>query len=61
MRVDLEELRRALAFVSTVNNFELSEIEWFDSSGVRDIDQEKVSEWKFIGLNNTTFAMTELL
>jgi hypothetical protein len=61
MKVDLEELRRALAFVSTVNHCELSEIEWFDSSGVRDIDQEKVREWKFIGLNNTTFAMTELL
>lgn len=61
MIVDLSELANAMAYLQKVNSVPLDSIEWMDRGEAVEPDALKVAQWKFVGLNNTSFAATHLM
>lgn len=56
MEVRLEELKAALDVLSAINKVPLEEIVWTAGGEPLEVDPEAVQRFKFMGLNNTTFA-----
>jgi hypothetical protein len=60
MKVNLNELEAAQALFDKVNGEPLENIQWFRDDELLLVPKREVDEWKFIGLSNTAFAVTQL-
>ncbi len=58
MKVDIEEIRALKARLAEINLVPLEDIQWFENGVEVQIPPETVAEWKFVGLNNADFVMT---
>jgi hypothetical protein len=57
MIVNYDEVLRQMEIRSGINRMPLEEIEWVRDDGTRIVfDPKLVDEFKFIGLNNTSFV-----
>jgi hypothetical protein len=61
MKVDLIELDHVLSWLREIEHADLSKIEWFHRGCEIIPDRNLVEEWKFVGLNNRTFAEMNLI
>jgi len=61
MIVDLSYLQGVLKYRKMVNDEPLDKITWIKNGKEVVIDKASLDEWKFIGLNNVTFAEEYLL
>ncbi len=56
LRVDLEELVKVKQYLRDINNTPLEDIEWYYADKHIPLFSESLKEWKYCGLNNTSFA-----
>jgi hypothetical protein len=56
MIVDLQKLQDAVDYITIVNSVDLDQIEWRRNNKQVHVEPELIEEWKFMGLNNVTFA-----
>lgn len=59
MKINIEEILELQDRRAKINNALLSEIEFYENGIKIEIDPEVLEEWKFIGLNNTDFIITD--
>jgi hypothetical protein len=52
MKVDINKLQEALDYIKLINSVDLDKIDW----GTTDFPAVSVSDFKFIGLSNVSFA-----
>lgn len=59
IEIDLDKLQEALDYIKFVNSSDLSDIIWVQGGTFASSSEEDVKEWKFVGLNNSTFAVMQ--
>jgi len=59
LRVNYEDLQEALNYISTINHRGLAEIELYVDGKKIEITQEEIEKWKFIGLNDVEWIMSQ--
>lgn len=59
MIVNIEEIYRAVSELKAINELNLKDIEFYENGKKIDISDEIIENWKFIGLNNHSFIMSE--
>lgn len=57
--VDLQKLQEAVDYITSVNSIDLNQIEWHRDNKLVHIEPELIDEWKFVGLNNVSFARNQ--
>jgi hypothetical protein len=55
VKIDVAEVRKARAFLRSVNKHELEDIEWIDKGTPLKISDKAVAEFQYLGLNNSDF------
>lgn len=61
MKIDIEDVLEHLNWRSSVNDRDISEIEWYRDGEKVDVSAEEIEEWRFTGLNNIDFVTFYLL
>jgi predicted negative regulator of RcsB-dependent stress response len=61
LKVDLNELERALNYLKTINQHELKNIEWWRGDVEVKPSDKLIEEFRFTGLSNVDFAEVNLL
>lgn len=61
MRVSLQELLAAQAYLDKINKCPLDKIVWYDNDDEMDVAPELIEEWRFVGLSNVDFAFNHLV
>ncbi len=59
MRIDIEDVYEIQKERSRINSIPLEDMELYLDGERIEISEEKISEWKFIGLNNYYFIIDE--
>jgi len=59
MIVNIEEIYRAIGELEAINNLKLKDIDFYENGEKIKISSEVIDRWKFIGLNNHEFIMSE--
>ena len=59
MRVDIEYIKHIQKERARINKVELEDIEFFEGGEKVDISQKIIDDFKFCGLNNTDFILTD--
>jgi hypothetical protein len=56
VKINVEEVRKARAFLRSVNKHDLEDIEWIDKNGSPlKISADAIAEFSYLGLNNADF------
>jgi uncharacterized protein YegJ (DUF2314 family) len=61
MDVHLEDVERWIKFQHEVNSADLGEVTWLRDGQPVSISESAINDWKFVGLNNLTFAECRLV
>jgi len=61
LTVDLSELERVLAYLKTINDQPLEQIDWVRNGALIEVRGDDIEEWKYTGLCNRYFAVDNLL
>lgn len=59
MRVDVERIRSIKAELKVINDADLRTLEFYEDGKKLEVDPAAVEDWRFTGLNNTTFIDDE--
>ena len=59
MIVNIEEIHRAVGELKAINKLKLKDIEFYENGIKLYVPSEVVERWKYIGLNNHEFIMSE--
>lgn len=59
-RIDVEYVKKIQAERKRINDLELKDIEWYENGKKLDIDPEVLEEFKFTGLCNTDFIISDV-
>lgn len=55
MRVDIQDILNHLEYLRVVNSEDIMNLEFFYEGRSIPISDEKLEQWKYMGLNNTDF------
>jgi hypothetical protein len=58
MEVNINELRKLLKAIDEINEVDISTITWVEDGKVVEINPVTMKNWKYIGLSNTWFILT---
>jgi hypothetical protein len=58
MRVDIERVRKIQEERTKINKADLEDIEWYEDGKKLEISPKVIEDFKFIGLNNTDFIIS---
>ena len=61
VKIGLGELQKAKDLIDLANSVPLQEIAWQRNGETQPVPPIEVEEWKYVGLNNTSFAYEYLL
>ena len=61
LKVDLNELERALSYLKTINHHELKNIEWWRGDFEIKPSDKLIEDFRFTGLSNVDFAEANLV
>jgi len=59
MNVNVEEIYKIKRRLAEINLEQLEDITFYANGCSVQVTQEMIDEWKYLGLNNTDFIMTE--
>lgn len=59
MKVDIEHIKYLKSEFKKINKVPLEKIEFYEKSKLLKIDKSLIEEFKFVGLNNVDFILTE--
>ena len=59
MKVNIEDIHRIVGELKAINKVEMKDIEFYENGKKLDISDKTVGLWKYIGLNNHEFIMSE--
>lgn len=61
LKVNLDELERALNYLGVINKHQLKDIEWRRGDAQLKPSDKLIDEFRFTGLSNVDFALINLL